>query len=144
MYRSTFFFTSALVGGESSASLPCHVTPGKELRYPFYRRLGGPQSRSGRYGEVKIFYPIGTRTPALPGRPAHSQSLYRLSHPGSLWFLWWEQKCSLKRQLFFANFHGCSPNYGRIYASIQNKKSRTVENGWSSSLNVGRGANNSL
>jgi hypothetical protein len=39
--------------------------------------LGGPQSRSGRYGEVKIFYPIGTRTPAPPGRPARSQSLYR-------------------------------------------------------------------
>jgi hypothetical protein len=30
--------------------------------------LGGPQSRSGRCGEVKIFYPTGTRTPAPPGR----------------------------------------------------------------------------
>jgi hypothetical protein len=29
-------------------------------------RLGGPQSRSGRYGEVKIFYPTGTRTPSSP------------------------------------------------------------------------------
>jgi hypothetical protein len=28
---------------------------------------------------VKIFYPTGTRTPAPPGRPARSQSLYRLS-----------------------------------------------------------------
>jgi hypothetical protein len=27
MYRSTFFFTSALVGGELSASRPCHFTP---------------------------------------------------------------------------------------------------------------------
>jgi hypothetical protein len=52
-------------------------------RYPFYRRLGGLQSRSGRYGEVKIFYPTGTRTPAPPSRPARSQSLYRLSYPGS-------------------------------------------------------------
>jgi hypothetical protein len=34
---------------------------------------------------VKMFYPIGTRTPAPPpGRPARSQSLYRLSYPGSL------------------------------------------------------------
>jgi hypothetical protein len=41
--------------------------------------LGGPQSRSRRYGEVKIFYPTGTRTPAPPDRPARSQSLYRLS-----------------------------------------------------------------
>jgi hypothetical protein len=50
--------TSALVGGEWSASRTCHFIPG----YPFYRRLGGPPSRSGRYGEVKIFYPAGTRT----------------------------------------------------------------------------------
>jgi hypothetical protein len=33
---------------------------------------------------VKIFfYPAGTRTPAPPARPARSQSLYRLSYPGS-------------------------------------------------------------
>jgi hypothetical protein len=43
--------------------------------------LGGPQSRSGRYGEVKFFDPTGTRTPAPPGRPARSQSLYRLRYP---------------------------------------------------------------
>jgi hypothetical protein len=47
---------------------PAALSPGKSPRYPFYRRLGGPQSRSGRYGEVKIFYPTGTRTPAPPHR----------------------------------------------------------------------------
>jgi hypothetical protein len=62
---------------------PAALPPGKSPRYPFYRRLGGPQSRSGRYGEVKMFYPTGTRTPAPPGRPARSQSPYRLSYPGS-------------------------------------------------------------
>jgi hypothetical protein len=66
---------------------PATLPPGKSPRYPFYRRLGGPQSRSGRYGEVNIFYPTGTRTPAPPSRPARSQSLYRLSYPGSR-FLW--------------------------------------------------------
>jgi hypothetical protein len=30
------------------------LTQGKELRYPFDRRLGGPQSRSGRGGEDRI------------------------------------------------------------------------------------------
>jgi hypothetical protein len=34
---------------------PAALPPGKSPRYPFYRRLGGPQTRSGRYGEVKIF-----------------------------------------------------------------------------------------
>jgi hypothetical protein len=43
---------------------PAALPPRKSPRYPFYRRLGGPQSRSGRYGEVKIFDPTGTRTPA--------------------------------------------------------------------------------
>jgi hypothetical protein len=54
---------------------PAALLPGKSPRYPFYRRLGWPQSQSGRYGEVKIFYHTGTRTPASTGRPARSQSL---------------------------------------------------------------------
>jgi hypothetical protein len=36
---------------------------GKSLRYPLDRRLGGPQSRSGRHGEVIILASNGTRTP---------------------------------------------------------------------------------
>jgi hypothetical protein len=35
---------------------------GKNPWYPLDRRLGGPQSQSGRYGEVKIRDPTGTRT----------------------------------------------------------------------------------
>jgi hypothetical protein len=35
---------------------------GKSPRYPLDRRLGGPQSRSGRRGEEKILDPTGTRT----------------------------------------------------------------------------------
>jgi hypothetical protein len=64
MYRSTFSWPRHYfeVSGQLHASAALH--PGKSPRYPFYRKLGGPQSRSGRYGEVKIFYPTGTRTPA--------------------------------------------------------------------------------
>jgi hypothetical protein len=36
--------------------VPAALPPGKSPRYPFYRRLGGTQSRSGRYGEVQIFF----------------------------------------------------------------------------------------
>jgi hypothetical protein len=39
---------------------PAALPPGKSPRYPFYKRLGGPQDRSGRYGEVNIFDPTGT------------------------------------------------------------------------------------
>jgi len=42
------FMTTALEGGEWSSARPGHsLHPGK-TRYPFYRRLGGPQGRSGR------------------------------------------------------------------------------------------------
>jgi hypothetical protein len=56
------FLTSAPDGGEWSASCLCRFTPpppggGESPRYPFYRRLGGPQRRSGRCGEEKNLAP---------------------------------------------------------------------------------------
>jgi hypothetical protein len=43
--------TSALDGDEFSASRPGRALPRvKDPRYPLYRRLGGPQSRSGHRG----------------------------------------------------------------------------------------------
>ena len=45
-----------------------------------YRRLGGPQSRSG---QVRKISPLtGIRS---PNRPVRSQSLYLLSYPGPLY-----------------------------------------------------------
>ena len=59
------------LGGQRHA--PVSVPPGK-TRYPLYRRLDGPQSRSGQVREIS----------PLPGfDPARSESLYRLSYPGS-------------------------------------------------------------
>jgi hypothetical protein len=50
-YSSYLFLTSALVGGEWSVSRPGRALPqGKDPRYPLYRRLGAPQSRSGHRG----------------------------------------------------------------------------------------------
>jgi hypothetical protein len=47
-YSSYSFLTSALDGGEWSASRSGRALPrGKDPRYPLYRRLDGPQSRSG-------------------------------------------------------------------------------------------------
>jgi hypothetical protein len=75
------YLTLALAGGEWLASRPGRFIPGK--RAPWYSldtRLGRPQNRSGRRGEEKILDPTGTRT-LNPGRPARSQSLYRLRYP---------------------------------------------------------------
>ena len=52
-----------------------HFTPGK-TPYPFYRRLGGPQGRSGR---AEILVATGIRSPTI--QPVAAQSLYRLSYP---------------------------------------------------------------
>jgi len=44
--------TTALEGGEGSASRPGRsLRPGK-TRYPLYRRLGGPQGRSGQLRKI--------------------------------------------------------------------------------------------
>jgi hypothetical protein len=57
-YSSTHSLTSALDGGEWSASRPGRFTlQGKSPWYPLDRRLGGPQSRSGGGGEEKNSQP---------------------------------------------------------------------------------------
>ena len=62
--------------GEGSGSRPGRFLPPGNTRYPFYRRLGGPQGPSGQMW--KISPPTLIRS---PDRPARSQSLYRLSYP---------------------------------------------------------------
>jgi len=64
--------TTALEGGEGSASRPGRSLPPGKTRYPLYRRLGGPQGQSGQVR--KISPPTGIRS---PDHPACSQSLYR-------------------------------------------------------------------
>jgi hypothetical protein len=49
--------TSALDGGEWSASTPAALPPGKEPQYPLDRRLGGPQSHFGHGGKEKNSQP---------------------------------------------------------------------------------------
>jgi hypothetical protein len=64
--------TTALEGGEGSASRPIRSLPPGKTRYPLYRRLGWPQGRSGQVRNVSP--PTEIRS---PDRPARSQSLYR-------------------------------------------------------------------
>jgi hypothetical protein len=83
-YSSYSFLTSALDGGEWSAPRTGRALPrGKDPRYPLYRRLGGPQSRSGHRGYRKNPFPLSGIKPRSPGGPVLSQTLYWLSYPGS-------------------------------------------------------------
>ena len=70
--------TTVLEGDEGSASRPGRSLPPGKTRYPLYRRLGGPQGRSGQVR--KISPPTAIRS---PDRPPRSQSLYRLSCPNN-------------------------------------------------------------
>ena len=63
------------MGGQRHA--PAALLPGK-TQFPLYRRLGGPQGRSGRVRKISP-PPTGIQS---PDRPARSQSLYRLSYRG--------------------------------------------------------------
>jgi hypothetical protein len=89
--------TTALEGGEGSASRPGHFLPPGKTRYPLYRRLNRPQGWSGQVR--KISSPTGIRS---PHRPARSQSLYRLRYRarlGTCWLLKIESKACLLRDL---------------------------------------------
>ena len=44
--------TTALDGGEGSASRPGRSLPPGKIRYPLYRRLGGSQGRSGQVRKI--------------------------------------------------------------------------------------------
>ena len=44
--------TTALEGGEGSASRPGRYLPLGKTLYPLYRRLGGPQGRSGQVRKI--------------------------------------------------------------------------------------------
>jgi hypothetical protein len=46
------FKTSALEEGDGSASRPGRFLPPGKTRYPLYRRLGGPQGRSGQVRKI--------------------------------------------------------------------------------------------
>ena len=74
--ESTLFLTSALEGGEGSESRPGRTLPLRKTRFPLYRR---PRWASGSvWTGAENLAPTGIRS---PDRPAHRQSLYRLSYP---------------------------------------------------------------
>ena len=65
------FMTTAIEGGEGSASRPGRSLLAGKSRYPLYRRVGGPQGRSGQENLV----PTWIRPPDRPPRCAHYNQL---------------------------------------------------------------------
>ena len=72
--------TTALEGGEGSASCPGRSVPSGKTRYPLYRRLGGPQDRSGQVRKIspppgfdpRTVQPVASRYTDYATRPTFS------------------------------------------------------------------------
>jgi hypothetical protein len=68
----------------SFTSLPLYPQE-NSLRYLLDTRLGGPQSRSGRYGEEKNFPPVGIRTSVVQTVTIPTE-LFRLYNSFCFWY----------------------------------------------------------
>jgi len=102
--------TAALEGGEWSAARPgCALPTGKKW-YPFYRRLGGPQGRSG-WAENLSHTGIRFRTV----QPV-AHSLYRLSYPAhfrvSYYIYIYIYICMFLCVCFYVWYTGCFTTLG--------------------------------
>ena len=80
-YNSTLFLTSELEGGEGSASRAGRTLPPVKTRYPLYRRLDGPQDRSGQVRKFspppgfdpRTVQPVGSRYTDYATRPTEEE-----------------------------------------------------------------------
>jgi len=71
---------ATLEGGEWSAARPGRTLPLGKIRYPFYRRLGGPHVRSGR---AENLIPTGIRSRTV--QPVVSHYTDWTTRPTHLW-----------------------------------------------------------
>jgi len=86
--------TAALEGGEWSAARPGRTLPPGKTRYPFYRRLGGPQTRSERAENLvptgirsRTVQPIVAIPTELPGPPRVLRNSMNCEEDVRLWVL---------------------------------------------------------
>ena len=123
-YSYTLSLTSALDVGGRSTPFSGRFTPGKETRYPLYRRLVGPQGRSERVRKISPATWIRSSD-----RPACSESLNRMSYPGPQ--LEWVATGSLgrygKRELRVAGKRKASYGMGRACVEGDEEKGRILQ-----------------
>jgi hypothetical protein len=86
--------TEALEVGEWSAARPGRTLPPRKTRYPLYRRLGGPQGRSGRAENLappgfdpRTIQPVVTHYTDWATRPTLVRVVYWKLQQGNRWNL---------------------------------------------------------
>ena len=85
--------------GAWSTPRPGRFSPGKETRYPLYRRLGGPQGRSGRVRKIspppgfdpRTVQPVGSRYTDY-AIPAHSVDGRWMKCEYGVLVEWWQRE----------------------------------------------------
>ena len=104
--------TTALEGGEGSASRPGHSLPPGKTRYPLYRRLGGPQGRSGKVRKIspplgfdpRTVQPVASHYTDWATRPTNiTKQLQKVRQPEvgcCIVVVWWELHKDLQCQKF--------------------------------------------
>jgi hypothetical protein len=75
------FLTPNYMQVSGQARTPATLPPGKEPPLPLNRRLGGPESSTGRFEEEKILLPLVFEHRIVQ---AAAYSLYQLRYRGSL------------------------------------------------------------
>ena len=81
--------TTAREGGEGSASRPGRSLPQGKTRYPLYRRLGGPQGRSGQVRKIspppgfdpRTVQPVASRYTDWATRPTTGMAHFEIIFP---------------------------------------------------------------
>ena len=126
--------TAALEGGEWSAARPGRTLPPGKTRYPFYRRLGGSQSRSGR---AKNLVPTGIRSRTVQPVETYinTTSNLKIDHHKTQLYL-------LCENIFLIGYFCRSSWTITSYTCITKKKTAWKESRYLNSMY--RGADNSL
>ena len=104
--------TTALEGGEWSAARPGRTLPPGKTQYPFYRRLGGPQGRSG-WAENLV--PTGIRSRTV--QPVDSRYTDWATRPTTKICTWW--KFQTETSLFSSYIITVISSYYNQHPSVQ-------------------------
>jgi len=100
---------------------PGYFTPRKEIRYPLYRRLGGPQGRFGRVRKISPTPGIDLRT----DRPVAGRYSLPTAHTGRFLFCkQWQIKMFHPLRLHTTNCIMIATRYGLDSPGIESRRGR--------------------
>ena len=118
--------TTALEGGEGSASRPGRSLPPGKTRYPLYRRLGGPQGRSGQVQKIwplpvfnpRTVQPVASRYTDWATRPTNTAVLQAVYKGRQNWRQKYTTLKEMQRQIYSVIYLILIELYQPIYFAL--------------------------